>query len=200
MKQKLVDAVEAVSNSEIKLRKLIGEAASDGDYDAVRRLSTAAERLATVREELEGGPVIKGRNSSSVAAPKASGNSRSSRSGSAPNGYPRFERRGDVLYRIGWSKKSKREYEHKIPKTVYEQSVEALSAVADSHPGPFAAQEICERTQKIGSALPSYQVYATLALLTEAGVVERRGREGYFVSASNLTGAAEIAWAQVQEP
>ena len=95
MKQKLVDAVEAVSNSEIKLRKLIGEAASAGDYDAVRRLSTAAERLATVREELEGGPVIKGRNSSSVVAPKASGNSRSSRSGSpaTPNAAPTSARR-----------------------------------------------------------------------------------------------------------
>lgn len=199
MKEILAGAIEAVSESEIKLRKLIGEAASAGDYDAVRRLSTGAERLATVREELDGGAVIKGKNSGAAPSPGAPTKSRPSRARPTPNGYPRFERRGDVLCRIGWSKKAKREYEHKLPKAVYEQSVEALSAVADGNPGPLAAQDIFDHAQKIGFDLPSYQVYATLALLTEAGVLERRGREGYFVSATNLKGAAEIAWAQVQE-
>jgi hypothetical protein len=200
MMTKLSQAVEAISSAEERLRSLIGEAAKRGDYSAVRRLSTAAERLAVVREELDESAESKTPAAiKTFAKRKRKRVQKASGSRASPPGYPRFERRGDIVFRIGWSKKSKGEYEHKLPNDVYTTAIEKIAEVAAERRGPFAAKEILERADQSGNTLPSYLVYVTLALLCESGVLTRHGRDGYTVVASNLAGAAEIAWAQVGE-
>ena len=190
-------AVEAVLQAEEKIRTLIGEAAARGGYKSVRRLSTAAERLVTIREELGGDDTIPGPSKST--SPRRRVRSKQSGRKSKPPGYPRFERHGDVVYRIGWSKKSSREYEHKLPKAVFDQAVKAIATVADQAEEWFAAEDVIAETEHDGNAIPSYQVYVTLALLREAAVLERHGRNGYSVTVLNFPGGADMAWTQVQE-
>jgi hypothetical protein len=96
--------------------------------------------------------------------------------------------------RIGWSKKEKKEYIHKAPKTVFDLTISAMEQIAEASKGPIMAEEIIEHLTKISTELvPSYQVYLVIGFLREFNCIKQIGREGYEIL-PDLANNAEVVW------
>jgi hypothetical protein len=155
----------ALAKCESELRALLAQAASSGDYDAVIKLTSWARAIAGL---MSGTPTSVTEGSKAAPKRKASGTA-----------YPRFERRGDSLVKIGWSKREKTEYEHKAP-------MGAVALVADKVRKKGADGRIfqisgllpCESTDG-ETIVPDYQVYLVVAWWRELGLLEQHGRQGY---------------------
>jgi len=99
--------------------------------------------------------------------------------------YPRFERDGDKLVKVGWSKKHKDEYEHRA-------SREAVITIARHiasrvKPGQvFEVEGLLPVPDSAGGEIPAYQVYLTLGWLRDVGAVEKKGRDGQVLRDGSL--------------
>jgi len=109
--------------------------------------------------------------------------------------YPRFERDGDKLVKVGWSKKHKDEYEHRA-------SRETVIAVARHIASRVKAGQVFEVESLLpvldgsGGEVPAYQVYLTLAWLRSAGAVEKKGRDGQILRDGSIgSGGLDKLWA-----
>jgi hypothetical protein len=114
------------------------------------------------------------------------------------DGYPRFERDGDKLVKIGWSKKDHAEYEHRVPRKTILRVAEVLNS--KSGPGKvFAMDRLLPLSNSDGSEIPSYQAYLALAWFRMLGIVEERGKEGYEVVGGALgSSRLDDAWNATQ--
>lgn len=154
-----------LAKCESELRDLLAQAANSGDYDAVITLNFWAKAVARLR----GGGLP---SNSKAVKPEPK------RKAASPT-YPRFERRGDSLVKVGWSKRERAEYEHKAPWT-------AVAVVADNVQKKGADGRIfqisgllpCESVDG-ESHVPDYQVYLVIAWWRELGLIEQHGRQGY---------------------
>lgn len=100
--------------------------------------------------------------------------------------YPKFIKDRERLIKVGWSKKNRREYEHRVPFST--AMYFARYMVESVEPGKlFQVDEILPVSDAEGHEIPSYQVYVTLAWLISTGIVEKKGRDGYFVAPGRLT-------------
>lgn len=113
--------------------------------------------------------------------------------------YPRFERDEDKLIKIGWSKKSREEYEHRAPRGAVEAFARHL--LAQTKAGKtFAVEDLLPIPDNSGEDLPSYQVYLILAWLCQSGGVVKKGRDGYIASDLLLhDGSLAALWAELSE-
>ena len=101
--------------------------------------------------------------------------------GSRQSAYPKFGRAGDRLIKVGWSKKNKREYEHRVPRS----AVDALLGKLSTNVAPdqvFEIESVLPLVDQANEEVPAYQVYVTMAWLREVCLVEKKGREGYVIS------------------
>ena len=192
---------EALAEAERKLQVVIGETAMAGDYASSREVSGLAESIRCLAGQLSPGDQA-GQSSAVNAGPIATGVSKNvgqpkqprkdakrtrSRERATENrlprsDYPRFELRRGTLIRVGWSKKNKSEYEHKVPEAAFDQAVRLMSTMAEeSGDGPLAADRLIEAAASVGEGVASYQIYVILGFLTSAGIVQKEGREGYRV-------------------
>ena len=113
--------------------------------------------------------------------------------------YPRFERIDDKLIKIGWSKKSREEYEHRAPRSAVLAFTEHLGANTKKD-RTFVIDQLLPVHDSAGEELPSYQVYLTLAWLRQAGAVEKRGRDGYVRTLEPLDGSTlDTLWDQIPD-
>ena len=175
--------------TEKQLRELVAEAVNKGEYDAVLTLTKWASQLA----RLVNGRVSKpaGNGDASRASPQkkprqttATRKART-RKAAATNGYPKFLRSGNDLVKIGWSKKSKEEYQHRAPRAVLSLLAESLRE-AGSNGNLVNAHDLMPlEDPETSSEIPSYQVYLCLAWLRQDGLVEQQGRQGYTVPRAN---------------
>ena len=92
--------------------------------------------------------------------------------------YPKFERDGEKLVKIGWSKKEKKIYEHRAPKEAVICFHKQLTNKKDPNT-TFTMDEILPVPDTNGGEVPSYQAYLALAWLRDCGLVRRKGRDGY---------------------
>lgn len=117
----------------------------------------------------------------------------------AKRDYPRFERDGDKLIKVGWSKKSREEYEHRAPRAAVLAFAEHVGA--NTVKGKtFVIEELLPVHDAAGEELPGYQVYLALAWLRQVGVVEKKGRDGYLRVVDPLDGSLfDILWEQTRE-
>jgi hypothetical protein len=110
--------------------------------------------------------------------------------------YPRFERNGRRLVKVGWSKRDSTEYEHKAPRAAVNAVVKALAEITK---GQFTMDEVLPIRDDAGSDVPSYQAYLVVGWLRSIGAVERIGNDGYKVRRDLLTPAAiERVWADLK--
>src|SRR5579859_4570243 len=104
-------ALDLLRNCEEGLRKLGAEAFAEGDYVSVNRIRDAA----TLVGSLAGDPATT--HSPAPAGPKTATPKAIQSQGAKPQKrreqYPRFFRRGDELVKVGWSKKERKEYNHR---------------------------------------------------------------------------------------
>ena len=177
--------VAVLTRAEKDLLQLLSEAAARADYRGIDAARAAAQGVRAIASSIE-----KGTSRSTDSQQRGRRGSRRSRStpdrrsGPAPD-YPRFSIKNDRLYKIGWSKKRKREYVHKLPKSVFDRVTQAMVSLQASGSGPYAGQEIIERAKSLGRVpLPDYQVYVVLAWLKATDLVHQVGRDGYTLDSS----------------
>lgn len=203
-------ACNLLTETEAKLRILIGEAADARQYEEVAKLAALAKTIEQVLTSFSTGeshanpypPPASPLGTSPTAPPQAirgkpqnaEVNGETAKRKSGKQGYPRFERNGDRLVKLGWSKKDKAVYEHRASKDVV--------AIVSTHLAEVPHGEIFRMDDKLpveladGSVIPLYQAYLVLAWLRDCGHIDKRGKDGYVWLAENFDVAAfESTWA-----
>lgn len=111
----------------------------------------------------------------------------------AAGDYPKFYLRNGTLCRIGWSRKGKSEYVHKVPKAAFDKVVQTMAGLARKNAGPHTGEEFMDELRRCRADVPAYQMYVTVGLLNERRCIEKNGREGYIVPTA-LEQMANAAW------
>ncbi len=166
--------------TEAELRRILSDAATAGDYGSVVQVTAWARSL---------GDMLRATTPQARTTESGTAATRTSRKGQRVprnqqsqmprgNGYPRFFRQGDRLVRVSWSRRDKKEYEHKAPIAALEAlTISIAEKGADGR--VFAMDELLPIRDSEGVEVPAYQAYAGLGLLRQVGLIEQHGRQGY---------------------
>lgn len=92
--------------------------------------------------------------------------------------YPWFGRDGDRLVKVGWSKKNKKEYEHRVGRDVVQAFAKHLDSAVTAGE-MFDVDGLLPIVDPAGDEIPGYQIYVALAWLRSIDVIEKKGRDGY---------------------
>lgn len=183
--------------AEGEMRRILSDAAKAGDYNSVVKLASWARQLT----EMMGEPPLALHSRGALTAPSrttsAVGRSAVLKAKS-PRGqrssYPTFHRQNDRLVRVAWSKREKKEYEHKTPRAALEVVATAVAELG-SDGRIFTMEEVLPVADSEGVEIPSYQAYVALSFLRNAGLVEQHGRQGYSIPrATELKTDLESLW------
>lgn len=194
MKDKAEKVIEILNKTESELQEAIVEAAQAGDYRSVDMARAAAVNIKNLRTQILN-PASKVEREYTKNAPQVK-RKVVLRKRTKTN-YPKFKVIKDTLIRIGWSKKQRREYTHKAPRFVFDQTVKVMAALAQNGAGPFLAEQIIEQANNNESeTIPSYQVYLVIGLLRKAECIKQVGRDGYIIP-QDLVKKAEEKWVEL---
>lgn len=182
-----------IVRAEKALRKLLAETAANGEYDAVETLTEWARALSGCSGAKQ---PTKTRMPDSISAP---GVTKAQTQRKDTRGYPQFYRHSNFLVKIGWSKASKSEYEHRAPITVARQLAAALVRAARTSP-LIPMESVLPVTDADGEEVPSYQSYVCLAWFKSLGLVRQHGRKGYSLEPGReLSQRVDDAWENLQQ-
>lgn len=159
------EATECLGRCEAELRTLVGRAARDGQYEAVMTLTRWAQSIAELVLESTPRP----------SAPKAGGPP-------APKSrkkYPIFTRTGDALIKVGWSRKSRSEYEHRAPLELLRSFAVAAQQIGAR--GRLFQLDSLAKAAHGDASTPGYQLYVVVAWWREVGLIDQHGRKGYSI-------------------
>jgi hypothetical protein len=197
MSEILDEAAKTISAAEAKLRGIMQTALSKQRYSDVARLATLADGLLNIAKMARNGDAVLPSTTGLPQAPQpehqlSRRRTTSLSSRSSDTAYPRFERQGDRLVKIAWSKKDRREYEHRAPVEVILRIAELFER--DRAHGPFMMDALMPFKAHNDDDIPSYQAYLALAWFRSLGAVEPRGKDGYAVIVDDLRSHVENAW------
>src|SRR5580658_8629688 len=132
------EAIHLLEDCERGLRKLVAEAAGEGDYPGVQKINDLAKAIAALAAEGRSTP-------EPIAILPANVDSKNGTIGHATSttvtkvgarkarpsvdAYPKFFRRGDELVKVGWSKKDRKEYNHRAPRGAIDAVVAAVRQI-----------------------------------------------------------------------
>lgn len=200
------NAVKLLAECEQNLRRLVAEAVGEGDYVSVMRITDWAKAIAALAAE---GRSNLGPTSTSTAAtrnetlrhsvsPAAQRDNHRARA--APGDYPKFFRRGDELVKVGWSKKDRREYNHRASRGAIDAVAAAVRQLG-AKGSMFTGDKLLPLMHADGSRIADYQAYVALAWLKQLGILEQRGRKsGYtLVEGKQIDSTLTAAWPQLDE-
>ena len=195
MDTNLTRIAAVLSQAEKDLLQLVSEAAAKADYQAIEAARLAAQGVRGMVEGLETRRSFpKSSPPSRVGASRWTTKSHRKRGRTSQPGYPRFSITSDRLYKVGWSKKRKREYIHKLPKAAFDLVVRAMASLSGSGRGPYTSEQIIDQSNKPGGvSVPDYQVYIVLAWMRAAELVHQVGRDGYMFEPTLLE-QAKARW------
>lgn len=182
----LLDATRELSNAEERLKKLLEKAIATPDFTSAKRLIDALELLAAARSALQESTELRDDSAAQVGPNEAgailnAAPNRKSKDKERVDAYPRFERDGDRLVKIGWSSKSKQTYEHRIDRdAAWEVCAQINAKIGRKH--SFKVDQLLPLQSAEGRDIPSYQTYLVLKWLQYLGAVEKRGNDGYQVT------------------
>ncbi len=106
--------------------------------------------------------------------------------------YPRFFREGNALLKLGWSRKSRSEYEHRAPR---ESALAVAGRVAEvaSRKNRFTVENLGDvRIAQGEEPISSCQVYLCVAWFRRTGLVVQHGRRGYSLPAAPARFPAKV--------
>ena len=179
----LREARTVIRSAENSLRGLMEKAIQLGRYGEVAQLAEMAQSLGRVLGEplpAVGIPsadysvpppvITKGPG---LTTPKAT---KSTKIRVAVADYPKFERDSNRLIKIGWSKREKAEYEHRVPRETARCVYLELAKVAAT---VFRMEELLPFNLPDGTEIPSYQTYLVLAWLRHISQIEKRANDSY---------------------
>lgn len=108
-------------------------------------------------------------------------------------GYPKFMKDENRLVKVGWSKKNKAEYEHRVPREAVQGFLRHLDLTVEAAK-LFEVESLFPVLDISGVEIPGYQVYVVVAWLREAGVIEKKGRDGYLIRDKTILGETNELW------
>jgi len=199
-------AAGILRRAEAELRALVSERASAGDYESVVTIASWARSLTN----LIGAPAGADMRASSLVNPplqrarqrgkgKPDAQARRSSHPGRREAYPKFFRRGDQIVRVAWSKRDKKEYQHKAPDSALKALARAMAQIGvDGR--VFSAEELLPIQHADGTDIPSYQAYAGIALFKQTGLIDQHGRQGYSIpNPAGLQAAVEAVLKKLPE-
>jgi len=92
-----------------------------------------------------------------------------------------------MIVKVGWSKKARKEYQHKAPRSVAFAFADHLRK--HTRDGKlFRMEDILPVPDPVNDGeLPGYQVYLVLAWLRSLDIVQKQGRDGYTANHAALS-------------
>lgn len=201
-----MDTIQAgqkvLRDAESELRDLIQRALSEQRYPAIKVLADFADGVAKLLQvngiaTAPAAPMsseLRARATPTRTKDAARSPPKQNRPGANKPTYPRFDRDGNRLVKVGWSKKSKKEYEHRVPKDVVISFIRHLgqNVVVGK---VFDVEGLLPVHDASGDEIPAYQVYVTLAWLRDSGALEKKGRDGYVLrDGAILNGGIDTLW------
>lgn len=192
-------AIELLEKCEQGLRGLVAEAADQGDYATVQSIADLGRAVDAMVAESR--TTVQRGAHAPVADVKHEKSSKAERRNPSQMEYPKFYRRGNELVKVGWSKKDRREYNHRAPRA----AVDAVAAVL-RHVGAkgkvFNGDTLLPlKNLTDGTAIPDYQAYVALAWFKHLGVVTQEGkRSGYTLPPDKpIDSTITAAWPELGE-
>lgn len=186
------------------LQEVLQEALAKQCYGDIAQIAPLADSIASLlrSEHVAGAPGSRQQSNGRDKRPDRKPVQRSVSRRNSPkpaDHYPRFERDGDKLVKVGWSKKNEEAYEHRAPKDAIMRFGEHLAEKFDAG-AMFTMEELLPVPSANGGEVPSYQAYLALAWLRDRGAIRRKGRDGYTYSerAIDETGLEEL-WATLPD-
>lgn len=193
----LARGTAALRRTESDLRKLVAEAANAGEYSQVVALAAWARGIRDLLGSVQ--PASDKSARDLEAAPNTGVPLPTSATRRIDSEYPRFYRQGDRLIRVAWSKRDRKEYEHRAPLSCVSATAAAI-ARKGANGRVFSTSEILPILDTHGEEVPAYQPYAAIALLKKAGLLDQHGRQGYSITQSeNFEGAVDAVWRNLPE-
>jgi len=109
-------------------------------------------------------------------------------------GYPRFERQGDRLAKIAWSKKDRREYEHRAPSDLIFRIAEVFLSKILSVGSLFLMDDLLPFKSRSGDEVPHIRHTSPWHGFAPLGLIEATRKDGYAVAVDDLQARAEREW------
>jgi hypothetical protein len=103
------------------------------------------------------------------------------------------------LLKIGWSKSSASEYEHRVPKAAVDRVLATLAEAAARKDLVRVDERLKALEQSGGEPIPTYQVYVALAWLRKEGLIRQHGRKGYSLARPLSARDVEQRWNALEE-
>jgi hypothetical protein len=184
--------VGILSRADVELRRAIEELLGQKRYSEAVVAARVADAVARLLLDVEG----QAGESESEHFSDGRANLRDSSSLNSPRSLqarrqvrelPRFERDGDRLIKIAWSKRNRSEYEHRAPRVVVQLLVSAIKKKKGEGVLFAAADVLPLKDPDSRQELPSYQSYLALAWLQHTEVIRKKGREGYVLKPATAT-------------
>ena len=187
--------VGVLRRAENSLRELVSKAAAGGDYQSVVRIAAWAQVVSDLvkkaPEAMTTPSATPEHTTSTPAGPKVDG---SPKRAVATDSYPKFLRHGDQLVRIAWSKKEKKEYQHKMPYAVLQALVASMAETA-ADGRVFSTDQFLPLRDADGAEVPNYQAYVGIALIKKMALIDQHGRQGYSIPRmAEFKDAVEAVW------
>ncbi|MBK9126363.1 MAG: hypothetical protein IPM13_00980 [Phycisphaerales bacterium] len=189
-------AAAILRDAEASLRQLAAEAASAGDYAGIIKVAAWAKTISDLVKATpaadEAKPVSQPQKAS---LDKKVQSRRMATRATERREYPRFFRNRDQLVRVAWSKREKKEYQHKASRSALLSLVSALVEAGKDGRVFTTDQVLPIRDSTDGSEIPNYQSYVCIAWLKQTGLIDQHGRQGYSVPRlAELRDAVEAIW------
>jgi hypothetical protein len=199
-------ATEILKECEEALKRAATDALSQGRYDEATEIVSIARAVAAfatgnAKSELPGdsASVLDVGSSGEAQVPESDSTSPEESTAAAETPkkrrkYPQFFRQASELVKIGWSKRARKEYQHRAPHRVLELLCNRLVQVG-AKKKLFSTDTLFPLTDSGSNEIPSYQSYLCLAWLRHQRLVIAKGRSGYrLVKPESLLSAAEAFW------
>jgi len=115
--------------------------------------------------------------------------------------YPKFFREGNALLKLGWSRKSRSEYEHRAPHQAVLAAAGRVAEVASTR-SRFTVEDLGDvRIAQVEEPISGCQVYLCVAWFRRTGLVVQHGRRGYSlpIAPAKFPAKVESAWVELRE-
>lgn len=189
-------ARKVLRDAEASLRELIEKALAEQQYGEIGAVAHLADGLTKLirSNSIAADPAPLSTRNTQTSPRKESRGQRKAKSASTKEKYPFFKCDGNRLVKVGWSKKNKKEYEHRVPRDVVIAFVRHLGDNVEEGK-VFDVEGLLPVADPSGEEVPPYQIYVTLAWLRRVAIIEKKGRDGYVMrDKSIVTGGLDDLW------
>jgi hypothetical protein len=192
-------ASHLLRDAEAKLRGLVSDAATSGDYASVVQITSWARSLSEMLVRTSPEKTSIALPSSTASRNGAKGPKQISLSKRGQRNYPLFFRQGDQLVRIAWSKSQKKEYQHKAACGLLKILAKSMAEKgADGR--VFATEHFLPIYDAQNNEIPNYQSYIGISLFKQMGLIDQHGRQGYSIPRlADFKDAVDAVWKKLPE-